>query len=206
MLEVLYRDYYLFIKRYSEDLIYVQELHDLNMHYVNVEGREILDMSFPNFTCTQQKIFYPIKPHSHGSHDLSQGTGEQTVLNRGHFLPCSLIFAGSFKWITCDKPTRLLTASSQVTEVNVFYFKMGRNHDTIIRYVNQLLSGTTDFGLTESHFLVLVNGTKEIQIHAATGSSSIMDDVTLLIYSSRWLAVQKFVHLIFTVELLQSNS
>lgn len=69
-----------------------------------------------------------------------------------------------------------------------------------------LLSGTTGFGLAEPHFMVLVNGTKEIQIHAATGSFSITDDVTLLIYSSQCLALQMFVHLIFTVELLQSNS
>lgn len=54
--------------------------------------------------------------------------------------------------------------------------------------------------------MVLVNGTKEIQIHAATGSFSITDDVMLLIYSSQCLALQMFVHLIFTVELLQSNS
>lgn len=96
MFRVLFGDYYLFIKCYSEGLIYVQELQDLNMDHVNVERREILDMSLLNFTCIWQKILYPIKPDSHSSHDLSQGTSEQTVLNRGHFLPCSLIFCRVF--------------------------------------------------------------------------------------------------------------
>lgn len=57
MFRVLFGDYYLFIKCYSEGLIYVQELQDLNMNHVNVERREILDMSLLNFTCIWKKYF-----------------------------------------------------------------------------------------------------------------------------------------------------
>lgn len=111
------------------------------------------------------------------------------------------------KPLVANQP-KLLPAWSRVTEVSVFYFKMGKPKNVQKPWHNCWVCETaafrnSGFRLIGPHLEVFLNATKGIQIHAATEEFfSILEEVISLIYPSQCLILQKLMHLNFTAEVL----